>query len=81
MGQSVALTPLPPLLQLDGLGPEGSRIPGCIGTYLHGALECPAFLRIVLRIDPLPAPSRADQYQKLADWLEQYGPQFPQIFL
>ena len=81
MGQSVALKPLPPLFQLDGLGPEGSRIYGCIGTYLHGALECPAFLRIVLRIDPLPAPSKADQYQKLADWLEQYGPQFPQIFL
>ena len=81
MGQSAATAPVPALFQLEGLGPEGSRLPGCIGTYLHGALECPEFLQTVLRIDPLPTPSREERHQKLAEWLELYGPQFPQIFL
>jgi adenosylcobyric acid synthase len=51
--------------------PEGMRLNGCAGTYLHGALEHPAVVREVIGVEPLDVPSREVTYEQLADWFEQ----------
>jgi hypothetical protein len=39
-----------------------------LGTYLHGALEHPAVLAEIFGVAPPVAPSKTDQYQRLAEW-------------
>jgi adenosylcobyric acid synthase len=49
---------------------DGVRSDGCIGTYLHGALENPQVLGELLGRPIASLPSREDTYERLADWFE-----------
>jgi len=53
----------------DGL-PDGAVVPGVIGTYLHGALEHPGVCAELFGIDAPVVPSKAQDYERLADWFE-----------
>ncbi len=62
---------------------EGIRLNGCIGTYLHGALEDPAVVEELLG-RPIPGrPSRETAYDRLADWFEANAniPLFEELYL
>ncbi len=48
--------------------PEGAMHEGCIGTYLHGALESAAVLKEYLDIDVGPSLARDQMFDRLADW-------------
>lgn len=66
-----------PFATFEGGGSDGSsdgaRLPGVIGTYLHGALEHPDVCAELFGV-PLPAVApKSEHYARLADWFEQYG--------
>ncbi len=81
MGESTGLEPATALFEVEGIGAEGFRLPGLTGTYLHGALECPEFLRRVLGIDPRPSKLWGNRYEVLAEWFEQHSQKFEELFL
>lgn len=50
--------------------PEGMRLDGVAGSYLHGALEDPAVVEEWLGLRPAETASKEAAYERLADWLE-----------
>lgn len=80
VGESRLRGPCTPLFAVDGAPAEGVREPGLTGTYVHGALESPEFLRAVLGIDARPRASVENAHARLAEWLERYGPAFGEIY-
>ncbi len=56
----------------DG-GSDGACVAGVVGTYLHGALENPEVCAETFGVPPPPVVSKAEQYDRLADWFEQHG--------
>jgi adenosylcobyric acid synthase len=52
---------------------DGVRCAGVIGTYLHGAFEHPDVCAEVFDIEAPRAPSKSDQYQRLACWFETHA--------
>lgn len=68
MGETVVASNVSPFARLsDGSG-DGAIFNRCIGTYLHGALEDAAIVREVLGIEVQEAPSREQNYERLAQW-------------
>jgi adenosylcobyric acid synthase len=62
-----------PFARLSDGSADGVRYPGVIGTYLHGALEHPAVLAEIFGVDPPLVPSKAEQYQRLAEWFARHA--------
>ena len=73
MGETSFEGSVPPFARFDDGTTDGARLPGAIGTYLHGALEN-ADVCVELFGVPMGAlvPKR-DHYERLADWLERHG--------
>ncbi|MNC97509.1 hypothetical protein D3C83_151850 [compost metagenome] len=59
------------------------RADRCIGTYLHGALECPAVVEEWLGYRPPDVPIKERSYDQLAEWFEASAniPLFEELFL
>ena len=70
-----------PLFELEDGSIEGIRAPGVIGTYVHGALESPEFLRHVLGIHPMPFQAGDTSYARLADWFDAHANGFAELYL
>ena len=69
MGQTTVASAAEPFATVDG-APEGVRLDGCIGTYLHDALRSDAVLSS-LGIRARPAVSKERTYNDLAEWFQQ----------
>lgn len=52
---------------------DGVWMDGVIGTYLHGAFEHPDVCAEVFGTVPPAKTTKADDYRRLAAWLEQHG--------
>jgi len=82
MGETTPSASDSPFAIVDGRA-EGFRQGNVFGTYLHGALECPAVLTELLtelaqaRGKEMPrvsaAVSKEAEYDRLADWFEQHA--------
>ncbi len=68
MGRTAGDREMPPFARLENGQLEGVRINRVIGTYLHGAFECPEVCAEVFGIDPPATPAKTKQYEALADW-------------
>jgi len=68
MGETVVESNVPPFARLSDGSDDGAIFNRCIGTYLHGALEDPAIVREALGIEVHEAPSREQNYERLAQW-------------
>ena len=53
--------------------PEGIVCNGCIGSYLHGALESATVLKEYLDIDVEHSPSRDQMFDRLSDWFVNFA--------
>ena len=51
---------------------EGCRMPGVMGTYLHGAFEDAGVVNELLGLK-IETTSKSVMYDRLADWLVQYS--------
>lgn len=69
MGKTLVADAATPFAFVEGR-PEGIRTNGCIGTYLHGALESPAVLEDLLGIKIAAPVSKLKNYDLLADWFQ-----------
>ncbi len=69
MGRTDRPADAEPLAWVGGR-PEGLRLDGVAGSYLHGALENPAVVEEWLGFRPEDADSKEAMYDRLADWLE-----------
>jgi adenosylcobyric acid synthase len=72
MGTTTIDAELPPFAVFEGGATDGVRTDRVIGTYLHGAFEHPAVCQDIFGIDPIDEPSKADQYERLADWFDSH---------
>lgn len=83
MGVSRALRALPPFAVLEDGTAEGMRGERCLGTYLHGALECAALVEELLGCPVPPRPPREAIYDRLGDWFCAHGdlPLFEKLYL
>lgn len=81
MGVTRGADPLPWLFRLEDGSREGVRLATVLGTYLHGALRCPRFLRDVVGLPALEAPPFEQTAGRLADWFDRYAPRFAQLYL
>jgi adenosylcobyric acid synthase len=68
MGTTDAETELPVFATFVEGGCDGAKLPGVIGTYLHGALENPDVCAEVFGVPPPAAAPKAAEYERLADW-------------
>jgi adenosylcobyric acid synthase len=73
MGITSADSALPSFARLENGEPEGVRMPGIIGTYLHGVFEEPAVCREIFGVPPVMSSSSHAAYGQLADWFETYA--------
>jgi adenosylcobyric acid synthase len=62
-----------PFAQVQDGEADGVWMDGVIGTYLHGAFENPDVCAEVFGVEPPAAASKAEEYRRLAGWLEQHG--------
>jgi adenosylcobyric acid synthase len=62
-----------PFATIEEGGLDGACRRGIIGTYLHGALEDVDVCREVFGVELPSTPAKAAHYDRLADWLEEYG--------
>ena len=72
MGETSIEGRLPPFAHFDDGSAEGVRLPRLIGTYLHGAFEQRDVCVDVFGVEPPAVPSKAEQYERLADWFDQH---------
>jgi adenosylcobyric acid synthase len=70
MGETTRLAEAPCFAYLDG-APEGIEWNGCVGTYLHGALEDPAVIEEYLGYRVAADAGKAEVYERLAEWFAQ----------
>jgi adenosylcobyric acid synthase len=70
MGETTRLAEAPCFAYLEGT-PEGIEWNGCVGTYLHGALEDPAVIHEYLGYRAPAEEGKADVYDRLADWFKE----------
>jgi adenosylcobyric acid synthase len=81
MGETVRPPHASPFALLsDGTG-EGVRCGRHAGTYLHGALESAPVLSELLGREFQPAPSKQENYARLAEWFERSQRGFAEIYL
>lgn len=72
MGRTLVADDVPPFAILEDGTPEGAALERVKGTYLHGALESPAVIHELFGFD-VRIPSKDQQYDALADWLEAHA--------
>jgi adenosylcobyric acid synthase len=70
MGETARLAEAPCFAYLDG-APEGIEWNGCVGTYLHGALEDPIVIEEYLGYRAPREAGKAEVYNRLAEWFAQ----------
>jgi adenosylcobyric acid synthase len=73
MGTTTVEETLPPFARFDDGGTDGARLPGVLGTYLHGALENPHVCAELFGVPPPVVEAKSAHYERLADWFERYG--------
>jgi adenosylcobyric acid synthase len=81
MGATEIERTVPPFARFDDGTTDGARLPGVIGTYLHGALENPDVCAEVFGVPPPSVDAKAVQYDRLADWFECHGRNLSQLGL
>jgi adenosylcobyric acid synthase len=59
--------------RFDDGGTDGARLPGVIGTYLHGALENPDVCAELFGVPPPSVEGKAVHYERLAEWFDCYS--------
>jgi adenosylcobyric acid synthase len=62
-----------PFATLEDGTQDGMRVPGVIGTYLHGALESAAVCAEILGVPLAAVAPKQQHYDRLAEWLERHG--------
>ena len=72
MGETARPDGVEPFAHLADGSPEGCRIPGVMGTYLHGAFEDAAVVAELLQLK-IATTSKSVMYDRLADWLVTYS--------
>ena len=72
---------LPEFAAFEDGATDGARLPGVIGTYLHGALENPDVCAELFGVPPPVVVSKTAQYDRLADWFECHGRNLSQLGL
>jgi adenosylcobyric acid synthase len=70
MGQTTRPPGARPFATLDDGTEDGVKLPGCSGTYLHGALENPVVVAELLGRPVATLPDRNRVYDELADWFD-----------
>lgn len=73
MGETAFETAVPQFARFEDGTPDGACLPGVIGTYLHGALENPDVCAEVFGVPMASLVPKREQYDRLADWLEEHG--------
>ena len=68
-----AKSPVTPFARLDDESTDGACAPGLLGTYLHGALEHAEVCAEIFGVSVQPGQSKAEDYDRMADWFEQHG--------
>ena len=81
MGVTEAEGPAGAFAHFEEGGAEGARLPGVVGTYLHGALENPDVCAELFGVPPPAVIPKAAQYERLADWFECHGRHLSQLAL
>ena len=72
MGETTRPDGVEPFAFLADGTPEGCRLPGVMGTYLHGALDDSAVVAELLHLK-IETTSKSVMYDRLADWLVTYS--------
>jgi adenosylcobyric acid synthase len=81
MGKTTRHCGAAPFATLADGAAEGVRLGKHIGTYLHGALECPGVLSELLGMPvPEPTPKRRN-YELLGEWFDQHQRGFREMYL
>src|SRR5262249_36824532 len=60
---------------------DGVRTEYCVGTYLHGALECVEVLSELLSFPIPPQPPKQESYARLAVWFDRNARGFEELYL
>jgi adenosylcobyric acid synthase len=81
MGVTEAEGPAGAFAHFEEGGAEGARLPGVVGTYLHGALENPDVCAELFGVPPPAVVPKAAQYERLADWFECHSRHLSQLAL
>jgi adenosylcobyric acid synthase len=61
-----------PFATLEDGTEDGIRLPGLVGTYLHGALESPGVVAELFGLNESDVPSETSDYGRLADWFDSH---------
>jgi adenosylcobyric acid synthase len=64
---------LAPFATLEDGTEDGARLPGVIGTYLHGALESPEVCAELFGVSPATMAPKQEHYARMAAWFERHG--------
>jgi adenosylcobyric acid synthase len=81
IGETTRHSGAAPFATLADGAADGLRLGSHIGTYLHGALECPRVLSELLGTPvPEPTPKRRN-YELLAEWFDQHQRGFQELYL
>jgi adenosylcobyric acid synthase len=79
MGASTVEGAVPPFATFDEGGVDGIRLPGVLGTYLHGAFEHAGVCGEVLGVTPADVRPKADHYLRLAEWFDTHVQHLSQL--
>jgi adenosylcobyric acid synthase len=72
MGATTHDQDLSPFAVFDSGETDGVRLNRVIGTYLHGVFEHPEVCCEVFGVEPTREPTKAEHYDRLADWFERH---------
>jgi adenosylcobyric acid synthase len=81
MGETPRLSDTEPFAILRDGSLEGVRTDRCVGTYLHGALECAAVVSELAGRTIPPAAPKQQTYAQLADWFARHQRGFEEMYL
>jgi adenosylcobyric acid synthase len=81
MGETPRLPDAEPFAILSDGSLEGVRTDRCVGTYLHGALECAAVASELAGRTIPPAAPKQQTYAQLADWFARHQRGFEEMYL
>jgi adenosylcobyric acid synthase len=81
MGRTHIERPVPAFARFEDGRTDGVRLPGVIGTYLHGALENPAVCAELFGVPAPAARTKSADYDRLADWFECHARNLSQLGL
>jgi adenosylcobyric acid synthase len=79
MGRTDIEGTVPAFARLEDGGTDGVRLPGVMGTYLHGALENPDVCAELFGVPPPSVEAKSAHYERMADWFERHGRNLSQL--